>query len=193
MYGTEEQVEDMRMRLSIAVGLLALLILPALNGRSLVGQVLADQSADSPIRYEIDFDQRNRNYVNITATIDCQSDELELMMPVWTPGSYLVREFARHIDSFEVFDDNGEAIPWGKVKKNRWRVESGGTESIEVRYRLYCNELTVRTNYVDGEYAVINGAATFVTVPELMGPTTCGQIGIAGRLESICHQFEGLR
>ena len=43
-------------------------------------------------------------------------------MPVWTPGSYLIREFERHVQDFEVADAAGQPLKWEKVNKNTWRV-----------------------------------------------------------------------
>ncbi len=84
---------------------------------------------------------------------------LVLFMPVWTPGSYLVREFARHVEGLSAVD--GQAT---KVRKNAWSVTKEGATSVTVRYRLYCNDLTVRTNHLDETHAFLNGAATFLAV-----------------------------
>jgi predicted metalloprotease with PDZ domain len=90
-------------------------------------------------------------------------DGLTLFMPVWTPGSYLVREYARHVESLTC-EAHGEPAPARKVRKNAWRIDAGGADVAVVRYRLYCNELSVRTNHVDGTHAFLNGAATFLAV-----------------------------
>src|SRR5438105_2356275 len=50
---------------------------------------------------------------------------LELVMPVWTPGSYLVREFERHVQDFAATDADGRALAWRKVNKDTWRIEAG--------------------------------------------------------------------
>ena len=51
-----------------------------------------------------------------------------------------------------------------KTRKNRWRVETRGAESVTIRYRLYCREMTVRTNWIDENFALLNGAASFLTL-----------------------------
>jgi len=86
--------------------------------------------------------------------------ELTLYMPVWTPGSYLVREYARNIESVSAQTLQGAALTVEKVRKNRWRVTTGGAGYVAVRYRLYARELSVRTNFVDPEVVLLNGAAT---------------------------------
>jgi predicted metalloprotease with PDZ domain len=84
---------------------------------------------------------------------------VELSMPVWTPGSYLVREFQRHVQDFAVADAGGRALPWTKADKNTWRVDAGGARELRVRYSVYANELSVRTNELTDRRAVWNNAA----------------------------------
>src|ERR1039458_5493132 len=69
--------------------------------------------------------------------------EFVLFMPVWTPGSYLVREYARHVEALHA--DAPASVR--KVRKNAWRVRTAGGGRAVVRYRVYANELTVRTSH----------------------------------------------
>lgn len=85
--------------------------------------------------------------------------QTELKMPVWTPGSYLVREYARHVQDFDVKDAAGKALPWRKTSKNTWQVDTGGAKEIVASYKVYSNELTVRTNELNDEHAFWNNAA----------------------------------
>ncbi|HEV2859393.1 MAG TPA: PDZ domain-containing protein [Pyrinomonadaceae bacterium] len=88
--------------------------------------------------------------------------QLDLVMPVWTPGSYLVREYARHVQDFAADAGGGAALRWSKTNKNTWRVETGGARDVRVRYSVYSNELTVRTNELNDRHAFWNNAATLV-------------------------------
>lgn len=85
--------------------------------------------------------------------------QTELKMPVWTPGSYLVREYARHVQDFAVNDAGGRALVWNKINKNTWQVDTKGASEIVATYRVYSNELTVRTNELNDEHAFWNNAA----------------------------------
>jgi predicted metalloprotease with PDZ domain len=82
-----------------------------------------------------------------------------LIMPVWTPGSYLVREFERHVQDFAATDESGQALEWEKTNKNSWRVKTNGARMWRVTYRVYANELTVRTNELNSDHAFWNNAA----------------------------------
>ncbi len=84
-------------------------------------------------------------------------DALVLFMPVWTPGSYLVREYARHVEDVR----SGAERPT-KIRKNAWKIATHGARTARVSYRLYANDLTVRTNHLDRRHAFWTGAATYL-------------------------------
>ena len=97
----------------------------------------------------------------------------DLLMPVWTPGSYLVREYARNVQDFAATDGNGRALNWRKVNKNTWRIETGAAREIVATYRSYANELTVRTNELNDGHAFWNNAALLMYVDGfLKSPST---------------------
>ena len=81
------------------------------------------------------------------------------VMPVWTPGSYMVREFARHVQDFAVRDAAGGNLSWEKVNKNSWQVRTNGAREYRVTYRVYANEMSARTNHLNSEHAFWNNAA----------------------------------
>ncbi|MBA2379388.1 MAG: M61 family metallopeptidase [Blastocatellia bacterium] len=85
--------------------------------------------------------------------------QLDLKMPVWTPGSYLVREYARHVQDFGSAAGAGGDLQWEKINKNTWRIQTGGAREVVARYKVYSNELTVRTNELNDEHAFWNNAA----------------------------------
>ncbi|MEO7659940.1 MAG: PDZ domain-containing protein [Pyrinomonadaceae bacterium] len=93
-------------------------------------------------------------------------DNVELKMPVWTPGSYLVREFARHVQGFGVTDAAGNKLNWQKINKNTWRIDSKNVNEFVAKYSVYSNELTVRTNELNDEHAFWNNAAALFFIKD---------------------------
>lgn len=92
--------------------------------------------------------------------------EVQLVMPVWTPGSYLIREHGRHVDHLTATDEKGTNLTVTRAGRDRWIVSTQKKKgAIRIRYRLYCRELSVRTNWVDSQMAILNGAATFLSIP----------------------------
>lgn len=96
----------------------------------------------------------------VSARIGTLPDPLVFFMPVWTPGSYLVREYARHVEGMTV--DSPAQVT--KVRKNAWRVRCAGASRVRVRYRVYAGEFSVRTSHVDDHHAFLVGAALFLGV-----------------------------
>src|SRR5579872_7482517 len=95
-------------------------------------------------------------------------ERLKLVMPVWTPGSYLVREFTRNIlDLKATSTETRESLPAVKVSKNTWHVETKGTDRVQITYKVYAFELTVDTSYLDNVHGIINGASVFLFVEGL--------------------------
>jgi predicted metalloprotease with PDZ domain len=84
--------------------------------------------------------------------------EERLVMPVWTPGSYLVREFARHVQDFAVADAAGQPLKWEKTNKDTWRVITNGAREWHATYRVYANELSVRTSELNSGHGFWNNA-----------------------------------
>ncbi len=109
------------------------------------------------------------------------AEQIDLVMPVWTPGSYLVREFERHVQDFAASDTAGRALPWRKVNKDTWRVDAGRARDLVVTYRVYANELTVRTNELNDRHAFWNNAALLMYVDGgLRAPATLRVVPPAG-------------
>lgn len=100
--------------------------------------------------------------VHVEATVSAGGatlpDAIVLFMPVWTPGSYLVREYARHVEGFAA-EFPAQAV---KVRKNAWQIRTGGASHVRVRYRVYAGELSVRTSHVDDQHAFLVSAALFL-------------------------------
>ncbi len=116
-------------------------------------------------QYRLQFLEPWTHYLDVEMEIPVRDPgaSIELWMAVWTPGSYLVREYSRNLEGFEAIGDTGP-VDWKQVRKNVWTLDPGKSSHITVKYRLYCREMTVRTNWVEDDLALINGAPTYLFV-----------------------------
>ncbi len=151
------------------------LVFPLLLGMTtiplMVNAMPPTDQAPTTLRYEVRFPEPHTHYAEIVAEFPTEGRaSIELMVPVWTPGSYLVREYARNIEDIRAESLGGEPLNLVKTRKNRWRVETGGAESIRLKYRVYARELSVQGNYVEAGFALLNGAPTFITLADETGP-----------------------
>lgn len=123
---------------------------------------------EATLFYQVAMSQPASHLFEVTLQVkNWHSKTLDLKMPVWTPGSYLVREYARHVQDFVGHNSTGERLVSQKIGKNHWQVTTDNCSEVKVSYRVYANDLTVRTNHLDATHGYFNGAALFFFVPEL--------------------------
>ncbi|WP_392534949.1 M61 family metallopeptidase [Nostoc sp. C117] len=123
------------------------------------------EETEPTIHYLVAMSQPENHLFEVTLSIVNYSSEiLDLKLPVWTPGSYLVREYAKNLQDFAAFAEN-KPLPWRKISKNHWQVDKIGVSELTVRYRIFANELSVRTNHLDATHGYFNGAALFFRIP----------------------------
>ena len=121
----------------------------------------------SPVRYTVRIPAPATHYLEVEASYPANgTPTLELMMPVWTPGSYLVREFARNVEDMRATSSSGAVLPVHKTRKNRWAVDAPRTGRVTLIYRVYAHERAGRLDWVEESFALINGAPTFITLVE---------------------------
>ncbi|HEV8397396.1 MAG TPA: PDZ domain-containing protein [Vicinamibacterales bacterium] len=130
-------------------------------------ETAAAQTAAEPLRYTLSFPAPQTHYMEVAVAVPTdRRPEVELMMAVWTPGSYLVREYERNVEGVTAAAAHGRALTVVKSDKNRWRVTTGGAATVTVKYRVYAREMSVRTNWVEAGFALVNGAPTFLTLAD---------------------------
>jgi predicted metalloprotease with PDZ domain len=117
------------------------------------------------LNYTVAMSRPASHLFEVTLSIQGWSlNHLDLKFPVWTPGSYLIREYERHLQGFTAWDAQGQPLPWKKASKNHWQVITQDTSTITVQYQIFAHELTVRTNHLDMTHGYFNPAAMFFRV-----------------------------
>lgn len=124
------------------------------------------KSTRATINYQVAMPHPQTHLFEVTLHLEDYSlSTLDLKMPVWTPGSYLVREYAKHLQDFSAMSRD-KALTWRKIGKNHWQIDTDGISQVTVKYSIFANELTVRTNHLDATHGYFNGAAIFFRIPE---------------------------
>lgn len=125
--------------------------------------------AKMEISFEVSFSEPNAHYVDVKMNISgITSDSVDVKMPVWAPGSYLVREFAKNVEQFAVKGGGQNSVSFKKVDKNTWRVATAGNQKIEVSYKVYAFEVSVRTSFVDASHAFLSPTGVFMYVDGML-------------------------
>ena len=145
---------------------LRLAVLMIFGAISAAGQQMSAQTSAPEIAFTVSMSKPHTHLLEVEINVKrprgpAPAEEL-LVMPVWTPGSYMVREFARNVQDFAATDDSGNVLEWEKTNKNTWRVMTKGSRAWRASYRVYANELTVRTNELNSDHAFWNNAAVLM-------------------------------
>ena len=129
------------------------------------------------IDYRIEPGQLYAHRYTVTLKIARPQAQMRLSLPVWIPGSYLVREFARHVMNLQASQG---ASPCTVVQEDKttWMVDCSGRGALTVRYEVYANDTSVRAAYLDARRGFFNGTSVFLKVEGL--DDTPHRVQIAG-------------
>jgi predicted metalloprotease with PDZ domain len=116
----------------------------------------------SSLRYAVRLDTPVRHTADVELRLVPDADTVDVTMPAWCPGSYLIRDYARFVRDLEARGDDGQPRPVTKLDKQTWRIERAGARELTVRYTIYGHDLTVRTNHIDHDHAFLHSPATFL-------------------------------
>jgi predicted metalloprotease with PDZ domain len=132
------------------------------------------------VDYIVEIEKPEHHHVRVTMKIEGLTDsKFRVFLPSWSPGSYLMREYARHVRWFEASQGNGEILFHSQVAKGVWEIDREKSalktkhSSLQVRYEIYCKELTVRTSHVDASHAFLHGPSYLMGLfeKEMENPT----------------------
>lgn len=126
------------------------------------------------IHYQLEFDEFKQHLIHVTVRF-LANPQQTLWLPTWIPGSYLIREFSKHIEQVNAYDEAGRQLKIDKTHKNKWQLFNIDHEFITVEYKVYAYDLSVRGSYVDQSRLYIN-------------PTTVC-VALTGQEESV-HELE---
>ena len=136
--------------------------------------MIIETQAQTKIAFDVSFTEPQAHYVDVKMEVSALNNEyLEVKMPVWTPGSYLIREFARNVEDFTASDENGIILSSTKTTKNAWKIHTPKSKKVKINYRVYAFEISVRTSFVDMSHAFLSPTSIFMYVTgQLKQPAT---------------------
>lgn len=124
---------------------------------------LGETYAQSAVSFHVSFSEPQAHYADVEMVLSGNKNEFtEVRMPVWAPGSYLVREFAKNVESFKASTTDNKPLVANKTNKNTWRIENPSKSAIRINYRVYCFEISVRTSFVDASHAFLSPTGIFM-------------------------------
>ncbi|MCH2230586.1 MAG: hypothetical protein MK105_09590 [Crocinitomicaceae bacterium] len=128
-----------------------------------VVSMLVSFSYAQSVKYNLRMPKPQNHYYQVEMElIDFKESEVNVKMPIWAPGSYLAREFAKNVNLVKAFDSKGKELSVKKLNKNTWRVSKGKDQKVTVKYEVYAFELSVRTSFLDLTHGFVSGTGVFM-------------------------------
>ena len=130
--------------------------------------MLLSATSFTQINYNLRMSKPQNHYFEVEMEIQGIADKtVEIKMPVWAPGSYLVRDFSKNVNLIKAFNEKGESLIVEKTNKNTWKINKGNAKKVKVNYEVYSFELTVRTSFLDLSHGFVSGTGMFMYVEKL--------------------------
>jgi predicted metalloprotease with PDZ domain len=134
------------------------------------GGCATSAGAGDGVEYTVSLDAARTQMVDVAMRVpDVRGPELDVVLPSWRPGRYVISDPAGGVRGVEATDADGAPLDVRKVDKSTWRVTTGGAGEVVVRYRVYANDLGGRTRHADDSHAFLSGESVFMHVPERRG------------------------
>ncbi|MGL6070904.1 M61 family metallopeptidase [Craterilacuibacter sp.] len=115
------------------------------------------------IRYQIHAAQPAAHLFFVTLTVDVPAAEGQVFrLPAWIPGSYMIREFSRHIVALHAHS-GGQPVALTKLDKHSWQA-GAVCAPLVLEYQVYAFDLSVRGAYLDGERGFFNASSLCLMV-----------------------------
>lgn len=131
---------------------------------SLTGTPAPDAPPDpARITFTVSMPRPETHYVHVEMSCAGIRDEtVELKMPAWSPGYYVILDYARNVGRFEARDSSGRPLAWKKTSKNAWRVTTGGTSPFTVSYDVWALGSSIAESSVDERQAFLSPTSLFL-------------------------------
>ena len=115
------------------------------------------------ISYRIEIADAHAHLFRVTLTVPQPAPEQRVSLPVWIPGSYLVREFARHVSGLSA-SQGAREVALQQLDKATWVAACPGRGALTLSYLVYAFDNSVRTAFLDANRAFFNGTSVFLRV-----------------------------
>ena len=123
----------------------------------------ASQATQAPVHYRIEAADPHARLFTVTLTVAHPQEQQELSLPVWIPGSYLVREFSKNLQRLTA-QQGRRAVPLAQLDKHRWQADCSSDRPLVLTYEVCAYDTSVRTAWLDASRGFFNGTSLCLRV-----------------------------
>jgi predicted metalloprotease with PDZ domain len=135
----------------------------------------------APVSFRVEIADLHAHLFRVTLTVLRPAEKQSLHLPVWIPGSYLVREFSKNLQNLQALQ-GGRRLKTEQLSKAQWSVDCVADVPLQVQYEVYAFDSSVRTAWLDAERGFFNGTSLFFQVkgqealPHALELVPCAQV-----------------
>ena len=119
--------------------------------------------ARAAIAYEVRVADLHAHLFQVSLTVQRPAACQQLSMPVWIPGSYLVREFSKNLQQLQA-RQGSKTLALKQLDKCSWQVQCTEGKPLVLDYQVYAFDSSVRTAWLDSTRGFFNGTSVFLRV-----------------------------
>ena len=119
--------------------------------------------ATAGVRFSVSVLDANAHLFAVTLLIEQPAKNQRVSLPVWIPGSYLVREFSQHLQNLKAWQD-GQPVAMQQLDKHQWQAEAVVGHALELQYEVYAFDASVRTAFLDSTRGFFNATSLCLRV-----------------------------
>ncbi len=115
------------------------------------------------LHYHVELHHLHAHQYRVTLRIATPAAQQLVSLPVWIPGSYLVREFAKNLQELNA-RQNGQPIAVQQLSKHQWQLDCSANAPVELSYLVNAYDTSVRTAWLDQRRGFFNGTSLLLRV-----------------------------
>ncbi len=122
--------------------------------------------AAGPVNHFVSYPTNKQQYLEVRSEFPVTLAETEVIMPNWTPGAYMIKNFGANVDRLSATSESGTPLAVQKSSKDTWRIQTQGVRRLIVEYEVHTPKLSVQTSWVEPDFTLINGTSVFLYTRE---------------------------
>ena len=109
------------------------------------------------INYYISYKKPHRHYVDFELTTSTNgAKKMRFQLPAWRPGRYELGNFAQNVNKWGAYNEKNQLLPFKKITKDLWEIETLDTKDVIITYSFYANQLDAGSCYIDEQQLYLN-------------------------------------
>ncbi|MEW6468289.1 MAG: M61 family peptidase [Bacteroidota bacterium] len=143
------------------------------------------------MRYLLSYNRPHDHFIDIEFIADqIKGSETLVQLPSWRPGRYELGNFAKNVQKWAAYDEQGNALAFRKVSKDCWKVQTRGVKELHIRYNYYAAELNAGSSFLDETQLYVNPVNCCVFIPDRIGEACTLELALPESYKVACGMKE---